>query len=125
MSLRLRLALFGAAVVAVTLVLFGGLLYALFARGVNTNQDDALRTRAHEAVVALASARPDDLTPRAPLAPADLKSSVEVFLEVLAPDGSLVYSTAQLNDLPPAVPPALLAQSASTHGSFATTSGLR
>jgi len=125
MSLRLRLALFGAAVVAVTLVLFGGLLYALFARGVNTNQDDALRTRAHEAVVALASARPDDLTPRAPLAPADLKTSVEVFLEVLAPDGSLVYSTAQLNGLPPAAPPALLAQSASTHGSFATASGLR
>ena len=125
MSLRLRLALFGAAVVAVTLVLFGGLLYALFARGVNTNQDDALRTRAHEAVVALASARPDDLTPRAPLAPADLKNSVEVFLEVLAPDGSLVYSTAQLNGLPPAVPPALLAQSAFTHGSFATASGLR
>ena len=125
MSLRLRLALFGAAVVAVTLVLFGGLLYALFARGVNTNQDDALRTRAHEAVVALASARPDDLAPRAPLAPADLKTSVEVFLEVLAPDGSLVYSTAQLNGLPPAAPPALLAQSASTHGSFATASGLR
>src|SRR6267143_2148454 len=125
MSLRLRLALFGAAVVAVTLVLFGGLLYALFARGVNTNQDDALRSRAHDAVVTLASARPGDLAPRPPLAPADLKSSVEVFLEVLAPDGSLVYSTAQLNGLPPAVPPALLAQSAFTHGSFATASGLR
>src|SRR6267143_1462823 len=125
MSLRLRLALFGAAVVAVTLVLFGGLLYALFARGVNTNQDDALRSRAHDAVVTLASARPGDLAPRPPLAPADLKSSVEVFLEVLAPDGSLVYSTAQLNGLPPAAPPALLAQSASAHGSFATASGLR
>src|SRR2546425_6816805 len=125
MSLRLRLALFGAAVVAVTLVLFGALLYALFARGVNTNQDDALRSRAHDAMVALASARPEDLTARAPLAPADLKTSPGVFLEVLAPDGSLVYSTAQLNGLPPGVPPALLAKSAPTHGSFATAAGLR
>src|SRR2546427_318185 len=125
MSLRLRLALFGAAVVAVTLVLFGALLYALFARGVNNNQDDALRSRAHDAMVALASARAEDLTARAPLAPADLKTSTEVFLEVLAPDGSLVYSTAQLNGLPPGVPPALLAKSATTHGSFATAAGLR
>src|SRR3989475_6610006 len=125
MSLRLRLALFGAAVVAVTLVLFGALLYALFARGVNTNQDDALRSRAHDAMVALASARPEDLTARAPLAPADLKTSTEVFLEVLAPDGSLVYSTAQLNGLPPGVPPALLAKSATTHGSFATAACMR
>ena len=120
MSLRLRLALFGVGVVALTLVLFGGLLYSLFARGVNTNQDDALRSRAHEAVVALASSSAADLAPRAPLAPADLKNSGEVFVEVLAPDGSLVYSTAQLNGSPPAVPPALLNQAAAAQGSFAT-----
>src|SRR5216684_4820453 len=120
MSLRLRLALFGVGVVALTLVLFGGLLYSLFARGVNTNQDDALRSRAHEAVVALASSSAADLAPRAPLAPADLKNSGEVFVEVLAPDGSLVYSTAQLNGSPPAVPPALLNQAAAARDSFAT-----
>ena len=130
MSLRLRLALFGVGVVALTLVIFGGLLYSLFARGVNTNQDDALRSRAHEAATALASSSPADLAPRAPLAPADLKSSTDVFVEVLAPDGSLVYSTAQLNGAPPAVPPALLNQAASSRGSFATEtipggSGLR
>jgi signal transduction histidine kinase len=120
MSLRLRLALFGVAVVALTLVIFGGLLYSLFSRGVNTNQDDALRTRAHEAATALASSTSADLAPRAPLAPADLKSSADVFIEVLAPDGSLVYSTAQLNGSPPVVPPALLNQAATSRGSFAT-----
>jgi len=120
MSLRLRLALFGVAVVALTLVLFGGLLYALFARGVNTNQDDALRSRAHEAAAALAASSAADLAPRAPLAPADLKSSTDVFVEVLAPDGSLVYSTAQLNGSPPAVPLTLLNQAAASRGSFAT-----
>jgi signal transduction histidine kinase len=124
MSLRLRLALFGTGVVALTLVLFGALLYGLFARGVNTNQDDALRARAHEAVVALTS-ESLDLAPRAPLAPADLRNSSEVFVEILTPDGSSVYSTAQLNGAPPAVPAALLAQAATTRGSFANEFGLR
>jgi signal transduction histidine kinase len=118
MSLRLRLALFGVGVVALTLVIFGGLLYSLFARGVNTNQDDALRSRAHEAAVALAASSPADLAPRAPLAPADLKSSTDVFVEVVAPDGSIVYSTAQWNGSPPAVPPVFLTQSAAARGSF-------
>jgi signal transduction histidine kinase len=118
MPLRLRLALFGAAVVALTLLLFGTLLYALFARGVNTNQDDELRARAQEAVTALAPAQ--DLAPRAPVAPADLKNSTEVFVEVLTPDGSLVYSTAQLNGSAPAVPSALLAQASAARGHFAT-----
>jgi two-component system, OmpR family, sensor kinase len=118
MSLRLRLALFGVGVVALTLVIFGGLLYSLFARGVNTNQDDALRSRAHEAAVALAASSPADLAPRAPLAPADLKNSTDVFVEVVASDGSIVYSTAQLNGSPPAVPPLFLTQSAAARGSF-------
>jgi signal transduction histidine kinase len=124
LSLRLRLALFGTGVVALTLVLFGALLYGLFARGVNTNQDDALRARAHEAVVALTSGSLD-LAPRAPLAPADLRNSSEVFVEILTPDGSSVYSTAQLSGAPPAVPATLLAQAATTRGSFANESGLR
>jgi len=118
MSLRLRLALFGVGVVALTLVIFGGLLYSLFARGVNTNQDDALRARAHEAAVALAASSPADLAPRAPLAPADLKSSTDVFVEVVAPDGSIAYSTAQLYGSPPPVPLLFLTQSASARGSF-------
>ncbi|HEX7265535.1 MAG TPA: HAMP domain-containing sensor histidine kinase [Candidatus Dormibacteraeota bacterium] len=124
MSLRLRLALFGTGVVALTLVLFGALLYGLFARSVNTNQDDALRSRAHEAAAALTSGSAD-LSPRAPLAPADLRSNSEVFVEILTPDGTVVYSTAQLNGSPPAVPAALLAQAATTRGSFANASGLR
>jgi signal transduction histidine kinase len=98
-SLRLRLALFGAAVVAVTLVLFGALLYGLLARGAVTNQDDALRARAHEAVSSLnaASAVPS----RAPVAPADLRTSNEIFVEVFDSSWTVVYSTAQLNGSPP------------------------
>ncbi len=99
MSLRLRLALFGAAVVAVTLVLFGALLYGLLARGATTNQDDALRARAREAVGSLNAA--SDVTPRVPVAPADLRTSTDMFLEVFDSSWTVVYSTAQLNGSPP------------------------
>ncbi len=99
MSLRLRLALFGAAVVAATLVIFGSLLYALLAHGVTTTQDDALRGRAREAVAALTAA--SDLAPRAPVAPANLNTSTEIFVEVFDTQWNAIYSTAQLNGSPP------------------------
>ena len=123
MSLRLRLALFGAAVVALTLLLFGLLLYALFSRGVQTNQDDGLRMRAAQAVASLGSA--PDLTPQAPIVPANLKTSTEVFVEVLSPDGSLIYATAELNGVPPHASADLLATATAHGGSFATADALR
>jgi two-component system OmpR family sensor kinase len=122
-SLRLRLALFGAAVVALTVLLFSALLYGLLARGVNTNQDDALRARATEAVAVLAAT--SDVTARAPVAPADLSKSTDVFVEVVSGDGSVVYSTAVAGGAPPVPPAALLAQATSHHGAFETQGGLR
>ena len=100
MSLRLRLALFGTAVVALTLLLFGTLLYALLSRSVNTNQDDALRTRATQSAAALGA----EPVARAPVAPVDLRSSTDVFIEVLDQDGTVLYSTALLDGAPPVVP---------------------
>ncbi len=123
MPLRLRLALVGAAVVALTLLLFGALLYALFSRGVNTDQDNALRTRAQEAAAALQSA--PDFAPQAPVAPANLKGSADVFLEVLSTDGTVRYSTGVLDGSPPEAPPELLVQAQQQHGSFATRGQLR
>jgi signal transduction histidine kinase len=124
MPLRLRLALFGVGVVALTLVIFGGLLYALVSRSVNTNQDDALRTRAHEAA-ASASLAPD-LSPRPPLAPADLRTSTDVFVEVFDLRWTLIYTTAQLNGLPPTPSARLLAEAPRvTEGAFDTSGGFR
>jgi signal transduction histidine kinase len=120
-SLRLRLALFGAAVVALTLVLFGALVYSLLARGVNTNQDDALRGRAAEAAAALNAA--GDLTPRAPVAPADLRTSTEIFVEVFDQGWSVIYSTGVLNGEAPAIAPGL--RTGAVHGAFDTESGFR
>jgi len=124
MSLRLRLALFGVGVVALTLVLFGSLLYALVSRSVNTNQEDALRARAHEAA-ASASLAPN-LAPRPPLAPADLRTSTDVFVEVFDLRWTLIYTTAQLNGLPPMPSARLLAEAPGvTEGAFDTNDGFR
>jgi two-component system, OmpR family, sensor kinase len=117
LSLRLRLALFGAAVVALTLLLFGSLLYALLARSVNSNQDDALRSRAGQAAASLGA----EMAARAPVAPSDLRSSTDVFIEVLALDGTVLYSSAVLDGAPPAVPDRLrIAAEGASGGTFAT-----
>jgi signal transduction histidine kinase len=115
------LALFGAAVVALALLVFGLLLYSLLARGAFTNQDDALRTRAHDAVASLGSG----VTSQTPVAPVDLGKSTDVFLEVMSPDGAVQYSTAVLNGLPPAPGQSLLEQAQIHHGAFATQGSLR
>jgi signal transduction histidine kinase len=120
-SLRLRLALFGAAVVALTLVLFGGLVYALLARAATNDQDTALRSRAGQAIAALGVA--PDLTPRPPVAPAELRISNEIFVEVFDRNWSLVYSTGVLNGAPPSI--ALSLRSAASPAAFGTEDGLR
>ena len=120
MSLRLRLALFGAAVVALALVIFGLAIYGLVSRSVDTNQDKELRARAGAAVAALATTPDLDLAPRPVIAPVDLRSSTEVFLEVLSTDGSVIYSTGLLNGAPPAVALQVLDDASRTGSAFAT-----
>jgi two-component system OmpR family sensor kinase len=111
MSLRARLALFGAGVVALALVVFGVLLYTLLARSVTTNQDDALKSRAQQAVVSLnASSQP---TATQPVAPADLRTSTDIFIEVFDPSWAVLYSTAE-----PVVAPSSHAAGYATQGGF-------
>jgi two-component system, OmpR family, sensor kinase len=122
-SLRDRLAWFGAAVVALTLVVFGALLYALLAHGATTNQDDALRGRALAAALSMHTLA--GITPRAPVAPADLRTSTDIFIEVFDPSWTVIYSTAQLNGSPPIPSARLRASAAQSAGSFDTNQGLR
>ena len=103
--------MFGAAVVALALLVFGVLLYSLLSRGVATNQDDALRTRAQQAV-ALLNQSPQ-LAAAPPVAPADLTTSTDVFVEVFDPSWALVYTTVE-----PTVTPG-------AHAGFVTQGGFR
>ena len=102
--------MFGGGVVALALLVFGLLLYGLLARGVNTNQDDGLRSRALQAVASLNAAPP---TPIEPVAPADLRSSTEIFVEVFDPGWSLVYTTGE-----PAIAPETHSMGFVTQGGF-------
>src|SRR5258707_4068769 len=117
MSLRSRLALFGAAVVALALVLFGVLVYTLLTLSVTNNQDTLLRARARQAASATNIV---DLSPHPLIAAADLKNSTDVYVEVLDPYGVPLYATAMLNGATPPVPGGLLAQASAHNGAFAT-----
>lgn len=117
MSLRWRLALFGAAVVALALLMFGALVYTLLARSVATNQDTALRDRARQAASTI---NITGLSVQAPIGAADLKTSTDVYLEVVDSSGAPLYTTAILNGAAPPVPISLLAQASEHGGAFAT-----
>src|SRR5438477_11185454 len=93
-SLRLRLALFGAAVVALTLLIFGGLLYALLSRRASSNQDDALRARAQPAAHAREGTRS---TAQPALAPAHLGRRTADYVGVLGARGLLLSPSAPPN----------------------------
>ena len=121
MSLRLRLAFFGVGLVALALLVFGVVLYALFARGVLTNQDDALRARAHAAAGSMTSPP----AARSPVAPVDLGKEGDIFIEVISDDGSVLYSTGILDGSPPLAPQSLLGQAQTRHGTFGNVGPLR
>jgi two-component system OmpR family sensor kinase len=109
-------------VVAAALVIFGGLFYLLIAHGATTNQDDALRARAREAAaVTSVSALPG----AAPVAPADVSKSTDVFIEVVGASGAVLYSTGELDGAPPPAPVSLLDDATAHGGAFATARGLR
>ena len=119
MSLRLRLALFGAAVVALALALFGVLVYALVSLSVSNNQDTQLRARARQAASVTSVY---GVPPRPLIAAADLSTSTEVYVEVLDANGAPLYATATLKGAMPPVPDGLLAQATAHNGAFATES---
>ena len=120
-SFRLRLSLFGAGLVALTLAAFGWLVYMLAANSQATQQDDLLKQRAADAVVAIASAPPTAFGSfgSASLATAeDLRTRSDPFVEVLASWG-LMSTSARIGDAPPAIPSSVV-ETATRSGTFAT-----
>jgi signal transduction histidine kinase len=120
-SFRLRLTFFGAALVALTLLAFGWLVYTLATNTQGTTQDDALHQRAADAQAAIATASADQLSVPGTLTGAeDLARRTDPFIEILTSNGTVVSSTGRIGDAAPAVPTSLLA-SASAHGSALAT----
>ena len=121
MSFRLRLTFFGAALVALTVLAFGWLVYTLATTSQGTAQDDVLKQRAADVQAAVAAASAAQLSVPGTLTGAeDLARRTDPFVEVLTSNGTVVSSTGRIGDAAPAVPTSLLAY-ASAHGTALAT----
>jgi signal transduction histidine kinase len=121
-SFRLRLTFFGAALVALTLLAFGWLVYELVANSQATAQDQALKQRAADALTSISTAPLGELSDTA--APSlsgaeDLRHRTDPFTEVLTSSGVVLSSTGRVGAAAPTVPAALL-DAAANGGAVAT-----
>jgi two-component system, OmpR family, sensor kinase len=118
LSLRGRIALFGGALVFLAVFAFAEGVQGLVQLGQENQTHTSLRARAVPVASWIASAAPEQLSaPQAYLAPADLRAGTDVFAEVLAADGSILFSTALGRGGPPHPPAGLLA-SAARHDAY-------
>lgn len=116
MAIRARIALFGAGVVFLTVVIFSVLVYALVNRSVLQQQDDTLSRRSLQFAtgqraegVGGGPLQPGGARLREPVV-VDLRSSSDSFVEVLADDGTVIFSTGVIDGRPPEVSSDLLRQ---------------
>jgi len=117
--IRERIAVFGAAVVALTVVIFGLLVYFSVEQGLVSQQDDTLTSRGDTVWRAVAT------TGRVSggrffFPPVELTSSSESFVQLLGPGGESLGSTGRINGRDPVIPPAVLASTSTDRGRLAT-----
>ncbi len=122
MAIRARFAMFAAAVVSITVVVFAVVVYLLVQHSLLTEQDAAIarngdrvwatgQLRGQVSLRDLGSSdRPLGLGP-----PPDLKDSSDTFLEILDPRGTPVLSNALLYGSDPAIPKGALNGVTSSH----------
>jgi signal transduction histidine kinase len=105
--IRGRIALFGAAVVALTVLIFSLLVYVLVERSLYSQQNTDLSRRGD---IYWSSLESGNGLPRGPFRfPVDLNSSIEPLLEVFDSQGTPVAWSATIKGNPPQMPAALLA----------------
>jgi len=104
--IRARIALFGAGVVALTVVIFSVIVYTLVERSLIAQQDTALSARGQQ--LAQFIVRRGTVPRDGPFFPPDLSTAGETFWEVIS--GNQVVSDALVNNAPPQVPAAVLAR---------------
>jgi two-component system, OmpR family, sensor kinase len=126
MAIRARIALFGAGVVFLTVVIFSVLVYALVNRSVLQQQDNTLSRRSQQFATGQrtfgpggAQPQPDGSRLRDPTV-VDLRTTGDSFVEVLADDGTPIFSTGVIDGSAPAVSSDLLRQ-VDLNGSVLTT----
>jgi two-component system, OmpR family, sensor kinase len=100
--IRARIALFGAAVVAITVVVFSVLVYVVADRSLHSQQDQAISRRGEGIWSILASGGG---LPRGPMRfSTDVSDSIEPLVEVFDPQGTPIYWTETIKGLAPRMP---------------------
>jgi signal transduction histidine kinase len=121
--IRGRIALFGAAVVAVTVVIFSVVVYVAVERSLVSQQDTTLRRRGDNAWATIVRSG-GHFAPLRQFLPADLNTSPEVFLQIFDSNGASLYSSGKLNGIDPQYPSSLLSSVPFDRGSLETTQPL-
>ena len=114
--IRGRIALFGAAVVAITVVIFGVLVYVLVKQNLVSQQNDILTRRGDQVWRSVEYGR--GFSPGRFFAPADLNSSPEIFFQFFDSNGASSFSTGFVNNIPPEFPSSTLESIPRDHGVF-------
>lgn len=115
--IRTRIALFGAAVVALTVVIFSLLVYVLVERSLYSQQNTDLSRRGD---IYWSSLERGTGLPRGPFRfPVDLNSSIEPLIEVFDSQGTPVAWSAHIRGLAPQMPTSVLESAPSNHGVLA------
>jgi signal transduction histidine kinase len=114
--IRGRIALFGAAVVALTVVIFSVLVYVIVERSLVTQQDGTLKLGGDRAWSVLASG--GRVVPGRNFFPPDLNNSSEPFVEIFDSQGTPTISGAIINGVNPQLPPTALQSIPTDHGVF-------
>ncbi len=112
MSIRLRITLFGLGVAGAVLGLFCAAVYLLLAAGAAAGQDTALAARA-DAVAASLTVLPSAAAGPAPAA-VDVRTSPDIFVLLVDPQGRVLFSSGALGGAFPVVPAAALTHPKST-----------
>jgi len=120
-SIRARIALFGGAVAALTVLLFGLVVYFPVERQLWAQQEqDLIQRSSFQATRAeLGLFRGGPLGPRLPV---DLKKSPESFTEILDPNGMPLFATGVLDNEYPSIPRDVLSKTSADRGVFGTFS---
>lgn len=118
--IRGRIALFGAAVVAVTVVIFSVVVYAVVERSLVSQQDSTLTRRGDTAWATIVRSG-GHFAPLRQFLPADLNASPEVFLQIFEPNGASVFSSGKIDGIDPQYPSSLLSTVPFDHGVLETT----
>jgi two-component system, OmpR family, sensor kinase len=115
--IRGRIALFGAAVVALTVIIFGVLVYVVTDRSLHLQQDTAIHLRGDQTWTSLAAGGG---LARGPFRfPVDINLSADPFTEVFDSDGTPILWSGTVNGAAPRIPTSALQSAPSDHGIIA------